>query len=157
MDRSEIRRRLQQARIPLMIMAIALLLLLSTGKGSASHEDLSQSQSDAVHSSLPEDELRLTETLQAIEGVGKVRVLLSVEVSAQTDYLTDAEKTVILSSGSGKQQALAFRTRCPLYLGAVIVCEGGDDPNTQWKVLDAVSTFTGLRADRITVLKLQGS
>ncbi len=156
MDRSEMRRRLQQIRIPLLIMAIALLLL-STGKGNASHENLSQPQSDATPSSLAEDELRLTEALQAIEGVGKTRVLLSVEVSAQTDYLSDAEKTVILSSGSGKQQALAFRTRSPVYLGAVIVCEGGDDPNTQWKVLDAVSTFTGLRADRITVLKLQGS
>ena len=153
MVRSEIWRRLQQARIPLLIMAIAMLLLLSTGKGNASRENLSQTQSDATPSSLEEDELRLTEALQAIEGVGKTRVLLSVEVSAQTDYLSDAEKTVILSAGSGKQEALAFRTRSPVYLGAVIVCEGGDDPSTQWKVLDAVSTFTGLRADRITVLK----
>ena len=153
MVRSEIWRRLQQARIPLLIMAIAMLLLLSTGKGNASRENLSRTQSDATPSSLEEDELRLTEALQAIEGVGKTRVLLSVEVSAQTDYLSDAEKTVILSAGSGKQEALAFRTRSPVYLGAVIVCEGGDDPNTQWKVLDAVSTFTGLRADRITVLK----
>ena len=84
-----------------------------------------------------------------------LRSVIRIIVELITEYLADAEKTVILSAGGGKQEALAIRSRSAEYLGAVIVCEGGDDPNTQWNVLEAVSRFTGLRADQITVLKLQ--
>lgn len=157
MDRSEFLRRLHQVRTPLLIMAAALLLLLGTANRSSREEAATQSESKVEPVTLKEEELRLTQALQSIKGVGKTHVLLSVRVSAQTDYLADGDQTVVLSVGSGKQQALAFRTRSPEYLGAVIVCEGGDDANTQWSVVEAVSKFTGLRADQITVLKLQES
>ena len=37
--------------------------------------------------------------------------------------------------------------------GAVIVCTGADDPKTRLNIVTAVSTYTGLGSDRITVLK----
>lgn len=151
----EIWRRLDRVRIPLLILVFALLILCITGKNGSESTSVSQTQNDAKPVTLAEEESRLAETLESIKGVGRARVLLSVRTSAQTDYLADAEKTVILSAGGGKQEALAIRSRSAEYLGAVIVCEGGDDPNTQWNVLEAVSRFTGLRADQITVLKLQ--
>ena len=158
MNRTEIQRRLQQIRIPLLIMALSLLILLGTGKGGSLQESADRDEIRAYEPvTLAEEEQRLAETLQMIDGVGETSVLLSIRVSAQTEYLSDAEKTVILSVGSGKQQALAFRMRGPEYLGAVIVCEGGDDPKIQWSVLEAVKKFTGLRADQITVLKYQNS
>ena len=124
--------------------------ITSTEKGSVSLCDF-QTQT----ASIAEEESRLTDTLRVIEGVGNARVLLSIRKSAQTEYLSDEEKTVILSSGSGRQEPIAMRTTSPEYLGAVIVCEGGDEPDIQWKVLEVVSRFTGLRSDQITVLKLQ--
>ena len=158
MNRTEIQRRLQQVRIPLLVIAFAVLILLSTGKGSTAQVGADQNERAGYEPvTLAAEERRLAETLQMIDGVGKTSVLLSVRVSAQTDYLSDEEKTVILSAGGGRQQALAFRMRSPEYLGAVIVCEGGDDPKIQWSVLEAVTKFTGLRADQITVLKYQNS
>ena len=158
MNRAEIKRRLHQVRIPLMMIAFALLMLLSTGRGNSAQKNESMDERDCFEpATLAEEEKRLAKTLQMIDGVGKTSVLLSVQVSAQTEYLSDAEKTVILSVGSGRQQALAFRTRSPEYLGAVIVCEGGDDPKIKWSVLEAVTKFTGLRADQITVLKYLNS
>ena len=158
MNRAGIQKRLHQVRIPLLIMAFALLMLLSTGKGNSAQGGADRDESSGFEPvTVAEEEQRLAETLQMIDGVGKTSVLLSVRVSAQTDFRSDAEKTVVLSVGSGRQQALAFRTRSPEYLGAVIVCEGGDDPKIQWSVLEAVSKFTGLRADQITILKYQNS
>ena len=152
---SEIWRRLHRVRIPLLIMAFALMMLCFTGKNESGSLSASQIQRDTGDVALEKEESRLAETLESIKGVGRTHVLLSVRISAQTEYLADAEKTVILSAGGGKHEALAIRSRSAEYLGAVIVCEGGDDPNTQWNVLEAVSRFTGLRADQITVLKLQ--
>ena len=157
MNRSDFLRRLHQARMPLLVIAAALLLLLGTGNRSGVRETASQAENNIASAAVAEEEQRLAQTLQAIDGVGKTRVPLSVHVSTQTDYLKDEDQTVVLSAGGGKQQALAFRTRGAEYLGAVIVCEGGDDPNAKWSVLEAVSNFTGLRADQITVLKLQES
>ena len=154
-DRSEMLRRLHRIKVPLLISVFALLLLLCTGKGASKNETEHQTVYEVKPMTLSEEESRLAETLMAISGVGEAQVLLSVRVSAQTDYLSDEEKTVILSAGSGRQEVLAIRSRSAEYLGAVIVCEGGDNPNTQWNVTEAVSRFTGLRADQITVLKLQ--
>lgn len=154
-ERSEIWKRLQQAKIPLLIMTVALVVLLFTGRESTEKASTSFDDHQAKPVTIAEEESRLAETLQVIEGVGNARVLLSVRKSAQTDYLSDEERTVILSAGSGRQVPIVLRTTSPEYLGAVIVCDGGDDPDIQWKVLEAVSRFTGLRSDQITVLKLR--
>ncbi len=151
-DHTELLRRLRPVKIPLLILTCSLLILLSTGKG---RDSSARSTEKPAPMTVAEEESRLSDVLQTIDGVGTVRVLLSWQISAQTEYVTDGEKIVLLSAGSGRQEALPSRTRGPDYLGAVIVCEGGDDPKIKWSVLEAVSKYTGLRSNRITVLKLQ--
>lgn len=155
LDHSEIIQRLHRAKIPLAIFLCALLLLLSTGKRQETHGLESSDDLSIEPVSLAEEEKRLADILQTIDGVGKTHVLLSCRASAQTEYVADGEKTVVLSVGSGKQAALEKRIQYPEYLGAIIVCEGGDNPNVRWSVLEAVSRFTGLRSDQITVLKME--
>ena len=155
MNRAEWIRRLHQARAPLLILVCALVLLLSTGKSAEKNDQVIQPSDKTMQNDLDEDETRLEEILQLIDGVGKTRVLLSSRFSAQTEYVTDDGKTVLLSAGSGKQEALSARIRCPEYLGAVIVCQGGGDPKIRLCVMEAVARFTGLRADQITIQKLQ--
>lgn len=155
MKRSELLRRLQPIKMPLLIFACTMVLLLCTERRSADKDSPLPAETDFLTDTVSAEEARLEETLQMIKGVGKAQVLLSLRMSAQTEYITDEGKTVVLSAGSGKQEALASRTRSPEYMGAVIVCEGGNDPNVQWSILEAVSRFTGLRADQITVLKLR--
>ena len=40
--------------------------------------------------------------------------------------------------------------------GAVIVCEGAEDPQVRLALLQAVRSYTGLASDRITILKMAG-
>lgn len=40
--------------------------------------------------------------------------------------------------------------------GAVIVCEGAEDPQVRLSLLQAVRSYTGFASDRITILKMAG-
>jgi hypothetical protein len=40
--------------------------------------------------------------------------------------------------------------------GAVIICEGAEDPQVRLSLLQAVRSYTGLTSDRITILKMAG-
>ena len=44
-------------------------------------------------------------------------------------------------------------SRYPRFVGALIVCEGGDRADVQLKVTQAVSALTGLSSERISVVK----
>jgi len=61
---------------------------------------------------------------------------------------------VIISSGSGEQGLIQTVTP-PVYLGAIVVCQGGADPSVRLAVTQAVSVITGIGTDRITVLKMK--
>lgn len=101
----------------------------------------------------------LSEILSRIDGVGRVEVLLTQATGAETLYQADpgtgeALDTVILSKGSGQQEGLIRQVNPPTYLGAIIVCQGGDEPTVRLHVVEAVSRVTGLGADQISVLKM---
>lgn len=106
----------------------------------------------------------LESILSQIQGAGKVRVLLTEAYGARTVYQTDedtssggdtASQTVIVTDADRNQQGLIYRVDPPGYLGAVIVCQGGDRATVCLAIVEAVSNATGLSADRITVLKMK--
>lgn len=120
----------------------------------------------------PAAETRLTSELlegiiSEIKGAGKVRVLLTYSTGEQRIYQNDEHtvtsddgstkemKTVIVSDGGKKEEALVSRILEPEYLGAVVVCQGAENPQVRLAVSDAVAKATGLGADRISVLKMK--
>lgn len=60
---------------------------------------------------------------------------------------------VIISNGSGVEQAVLVQQHYPAFRGAVVVCDGGGDPAVQLLITQAVSDLTGLGSDRILVCK----
>ena len=105
----------------------------------------------------------LESILSKIQGVGKVQVLLTEAQGIRTVYVSDEStasdssksSTVILTDQNRAQEGLVSQIIPPVYLGAVIVCQGGDIPSVKLSVVEAVSDATGLSADRITVLKMK--
>ena len=98
-----------------------------------------------------------------IQGVGKIRVLLTQAQGSRTVYVYDETSTadslrtdaVILTDENRAQKGLVSQVIPPVYLGAVIVCQGGDNPTVRPSVVEAVCDATGLSADKITVLKMK--
>ena len=107
---------------------------------------------------------KLENILAAIEGVGRVHVLITEANSARTVYQTDEQRssdgsvrveTVIVSGGSREEKGMIISVTPPCYLGAIVVCQGADRPAVKLSVIQAVSNVTGISSDRISVVKMK--
>lgn len=149
-------------KFPLLIILIGIGFMLLPGMHSEKTEDtvVATQQSETV-----EEQLR--EILCKIRGAGKVEVMLTEARGTQTVYQLDTNiterndesstrtDTVLISGDDRGQNGLVTQVIGPVYLGAIIVCQGGDDPTVKLAIIDAVSKITGLRSDKISVLKMK--
>lgn len=112
----------------------------------------------------PDVQLQLEEILSQIQGAGKVKVLLTQAYGEQTIYQADHDttpegavrtETIIITGTEKNQQGLVAQVNPPVYLGAIVVCQGADSAVIRLAIVEAVSKATGLSADRITVLKMK--
>lgn len=155
--------KLGKYKYPLLILVLGVILMLLPEKTAAPQpEPTSVSLQPVVSFSE-----QLETILSQIQGAGKVRVLLSQETGErilyQTDTRTDTSTdsssvtvdTVIVSAGSGQQTGLIVQTDAQTYRGAIVLCQGADDPQIKLNITYAVSRATGLSTDKITVLKLK--
>ena len=109
----------------------------------------------------------LENILGQIAGVGKVKVLITEANGAETVYQTDENRsvsqdsenlkveTVIVNNANREETGLIRFVSPPVYLGAIIVCDGGDSPTVKLSIVQAVSNVTGIPSDRIAVLKMK--
>ena len=128
---------------------------------------------------LEESERRLTEVLEQMSGVGAVRVYLTLESGEEKIYATESrtnqqsrssmtdgsgdkslennaegEETYLVLRGSGGEETpIILKTMEPKSRGAVILCEGGEDPAIREKVLKAASAALNISSSKIYVTK----
>lgn len=147
----------------LLILALGILLMSLPDRGSSPAQPEVSSAQPAPASRADE----LEAILGQISGVGRVQVLLTEAAGAETVYQTDEDRssssdsgsvrvqTVIVTNSNREEQGLVRTVTPPVYLGAIIVCQGGDSPTVRLSVVEAVSNVTGISSDRITVLKMK--
>lgn len=108
----------------------------------------------------------LTEILEQAYGVGRVKVMLTIETTEESIYATDKQETyneterevtqqIILASGGGVEQPIKLYEISPKYKGALIVCDGADSPSVKLEIISAVSSLCGISSDKITILKMK--
>ncbi len=151
---------LSRYRAILLVLAAGLLLMLMpTGEGE---EQPSQTQTEAEERFVLEEfEKKLADTLSQIQGAGKSRVMLTLKGGSRQILAQDAQRdgnrlhtsAVILGKGSSTQTVVPLQTLGPEFQGAVVVCQGGDDPAVRLRLSAAVSALTGLGSDRILICK----
>lgn len=134
----------------LIVLAAGLLLiLLPTGSKSEK-----KTESDGIKApvfSVVSEEERLERQLSKIKGAGRVSVLLSVEGSASRELAENGDETLVISE-NGNEKVVELYYVNPTYKGAVIVCDGASSPEVRLGIIKAVSAYTGLGSDRITVM-----
>jgi stage III sporulation protein AG len=166
MSRSKIVSWFRKYRYVAIVLLVGILLMLIPTGAKKNDESISVDQgSEEPHLEITPEELECL--LSQIKGAGNVKVLLSCSGGERTVFLTDErtsssdnslsrESETVLTSGSNRaEDAIVAQVMAPEYLGAVIVCEGGDDPIVKYAVADAVSKVTGLGTNRIAVLKMK--
>lgn len=144
-------------KYPILVVLVGLGLMLLPSKTEPAPEQPVQIQQE------PDLELRLAAILSQIDGVGRVQVLLTEESGRETLYQTDTqtdtdrrtEDTVLVEDASRTETGLVRQTLEPKYRGAVILCQGADQPSVRLAIVEAVRCVTGLGADRISVLNMK--
>lgn len=136
-----------------LILAIGVLLMLLPEKQP------DEETAPAMEKNILSQEERLEDILGQIRGVGRVRVLLTTAAGEQNIYVYDEDtagrEVVVITDSQRSQSGLISQVLPPTYLGAVIVCQGGDEASVRLSITEAVSDATGLSADKITVLKMK--
>ena len=144
------------------VIILGLLLMMIPQKETGSNNP-QPAVSATAEVSVTEE---LSGILSQIRGVGRVKVMLTEQSARETVYQTDEEETndtdrrsvrreTVLVSGNNGEGGLVKTVNPPIYLGAIVVCQGADDPTVRLNVAKAVSAVTGISTDRITVLRMK--
>lgn len=139
----------------IVILAGILLMMLpvgATGKRETAPEMQNMQESDM--------ETRLTNIISQIRGAGKVSVMLSVAAGEETVFQEDEgstgqKDTVTVTDKDRNQSGLVVQILPPRYLGAVVVCQGAEDPLVRLAIAQAVSSLTGLGMDKISIVRMK--
>lgn len=143
--------------VVVLLLGIGLMLI-------PSFEEKEETVQTTNQTSFSDPTEELTDILSAIQGAGRVRVLLTLQGGEQTVYQSnksvDADgsvncQTVVLTDSDRDQQGLVQQVLAPEYRGAIVLCQGAGDPAVRLAVVEAVSDATGLSTDRISVLKMK--
>lgn len=150
-----------------------VLLILLIGFLFMTLPNSTVSKSDSITVTEPEmqtEEMineKLSSILSKLDGAGKVEVMITVARGEETIFQTDnklsvteqsdttQQDTVTVTDSERSQTGLIRQVNPPVYLGAVILCQGADSASVRLSIVDAVSKATGLGADQISVLKMK--
>lgn len=151
-----------------LVVLIGIGMLLWPGGNGGGETSLTDNPPATAQRDL---ETEMADILGMMSGVGQVRVMLTMESEGEQQLAQDTElsyrgdsaapedysrrsETVLVDDGSG-DAAVVVRTMYPTYRGALVVCQGGGQPDVKLAVTEAVAALTGLPADRITVAEWQ--
>ena len=140
------------------LLAVLIGVFLMLLPSRAEHK---KTESQVPEVTVPDLERELAEILSRIAGVGKTEVLLTELSGSSTIYQMDTgmnqsnSDTVVIMDQNREEKGLVKQIIPPIYKGAVIVCQGGDNAKIRLEVVEAVKSVTGLSSDCITVLKMK--
>lgn len=150
------------------LVGILLIFLSEMFSSSPEVKETTQPLSLETDEYKTQMEKELTNILSEIDGVGKVKVMLTIEgtteyvfaeeISTQEDKESEKSsdsfqnKYVVIDNGN-KKEALVKKVLKPKINGVIVVCEGGDRLDVKEKVYDAVSTVLAISSSRVCVVR----
>ena len=162
MIRGAVPARLKKYRFPLAVVLVGLILMqLPSGR------PVQPQVPPPVPREEPDAARQLEQILSRISGVGEVQVLLTERLGREVifqqnedisngDNTSSIRRDTMTVEGAQRQEEGLVRQIIPaVYQGAIVVCQGAEDPVVRLQIAQAVSRITGLGTDRISVLKMK--
>ncbi len=111
-------------------------------------------------------EKQLTELLKSVDGVGKVKVMVTLEsleerIVAQNSEsesdqdATDEKNEYVLIESSGNTDGLTLKIITPVVRGVAISCEGAVSNAMRQEITKLVCAGLGISANKVWVTKMQ--
>ena len=145
-------------------LAIALLFLSSIGKSPSS--DTSAESADINYTEYTEIlENRLTSVISSIDGVGKCKVMITLENTNESVYAVNRDshldegtsdindEYVIYDSDKGEKPVL-IKEYFPQVQGVTVVCSGGENTLVREKIISAVTALFNIPSNRVSVSRI---
>jgi stage III sporulation protein AG len=175
------KKKIQYAAILLIVIVILTIYFSSVAKNRSNENSEASSGAAAPVAETAEaaDDIarRLQETLSAIEGAGRVEVMITYEstkelvpafsvdqqISTTVDESSDGKSTtnsensqseIVTISGSDGSKALILKENSPKIKGVIVVAEGADDIGVKLNLLSAVQTILDVSPDQVNVYKM---
>ena len=165
------------------IVGIALIFISSTADfGSGKTEEAADTEKIIEESSALQYREQLSEELgnmlASIDGVGRTKVMLTLDSTVRNIYATDNDyqqketstkgssnenadkqsnekKTcIVIRQKDGSEKALTVGLMMPSVKGVLVVGDGGDDENVRGRVMSAVSAALNISDSHICVTKM---
>lgn len=155
---------IQKYRYGILVLFLGIALMTIPGKDTEDKraEPLVEQQVPIVSV-----ESKLSDILSTVAGAGKTTVFLTEAAGEEMIYQTDDQirsdsetaetktETITVTDRNKDTTGLVRQVIPAQYLGAIVVCQGAENPAVKLAIVDAVSKVTGLGADRISVLKMK--
>ena len=166
--------KMKDKQIVVLIIAvlIGICLMWISSSGEKKSNTSSSPSSVAYVQAQADIEEKLKKVITQIDGVGEMSLMVTYEDTGTAEYITDgteySEKTQT-SSGTttnksskdksvvvdGTKDPVLKSLSTPKVKGVVIVCEGGENPVTKERVINAISTVLQIGTDKIYVTQTQ--
>lgn len=129
-----------------------------------------------------QQEERLKEVLEKVEGVGRAEVMITLHASSQKVVEKDApsrsqrveesdsqggnrttqenerEETTVYEEGNdGIRTPYVIQELEPMVEGVIVIAEGGGNPAVKQNILEAVQALFPVEAHKIKIMKMEGS
>ena len=153
-------------RAVLAVLLAGVLLLASGHSGNEPAQTASAGTAASQEFDLNGFQQELQAQLTAIDGAGRVALMLSLDQTEEAVYAVNTRQTSgsdsrslesdvsVVSNGSYGETPVTVKSVLPVFRGAVVLCDGADDASVRLAVTQAVSTVCGIGADKVTVLKM---
>jgi stage III sporulation protein AG len=153
----------------LLMCAAGILLVMLSGVGGKAADSKTTDLQD-IRFDAGEIEKAAESIFSKIEGVGKVDVRITVKSGYESVYAYDvsrdctqsdsafsasSDSEMVTVNTSGRNMPITIKIKHPEYMGAVIVCEGGDNSKIRLELTQAMKSLTGISADNIVVAKMK--
>lgn len=173
------KKKIQYAAILLVVIVILAIYFASAGGNKPAEENEASAAAANVSSASTSDGIaqQLQETLSAIEGAGRVEVMITYEstgeivpafsIDKQSSTMTDegedgksttnsenTQSEIVTIGGSSGSEALVLKENSPEIKGVIVVAEGADNIGVRLNLLDAVQTILDIRPDQVNVYKM---
>ena len=157
---------LKKYRYAAIFLVIGIALMVFPVPSGDNRENVEEKQTVPAELSISVED-RLEKILSQIDGAGRVEVMLTIafgeeklyqydEDTSVSDTTNSLRKTVVTVTDSQRNETgLIRQINPPVYMGAVIICQGAENPTIKLAIVDAVSKATGLGANEISVLKMK--
>ena len=173
------------------VLLLVIAIPVKPGKGKQGEKEVTQAAEDMAEGTKEtlsadsyerQQEERLKEVLEKVEGVGRVDVMITLHASAQKVVEKDVpsrsqrveeedsqggnrttqenereEATVYEEREDGIRTPYVIQELEPAVEGVIVIAEGGGNPAVKQNILEAVQALFPVEAHKIKIMKMEGS